>query len=169
MKVTFLLFLAMSCAASMLGTGYAAALDAASRYDAKHQTAGTPAGKQRDHRRASRAPSHARVAIANRPKEFPNSRKRLAAGNPRNDNVRQPVAKKTSTIAKKGSIQNKTVSGTPAVRPPHVFRSSALSPENVRHRGPNPAVIAGSVNIGSANSRTGNTGTINGTRMNRRP
>ena len=164
MKVTRLL-LTMSCAASMLGMGYAAALEAAPHDEAEHHTVGVPTGGRKDSHRASNtnhARSHASLANTNRPKQLPNSRERLTARNPRN--VRESGQNKSGVAAKKGSIQNKTVSGTPAVRPPHVFRSSALSPENVRHRGPNPAVIAG-----SANSRTGNTGTINGTHMSRRP
>ena len=186
MKTACLLFLAIS-GALMCGTGNAVASNPASQQtssessanttgerprehiapavDTKHQTGGTLSGEQKDHRGASNANharSHARVANANRPKQFPNSRERLTVGNPRN--LRQPGPNKSVTVAKNGLIQHKTVSSALAVRPPRVFRSSSFSQDNVRHRGPNPAVIAG-----SANSRTGNTGMINGTRMNRRP
>ena len=183
MKTACLLLLAIS-GALMHGTGYAVPSNPASPEssanraserprehtapadDAKRRTGGTPSGEQKDHHRASNAnharSSHDRVVIANRPKQFPNSRERLTAANPRN--LRQPGLNKSSAIAKRGLIQNKTVSSALAIRPPRVFRSSPLSQDNVHHRGPNPAVIAG-----SANSRIGNTGTIDGTRMSRRP
>jgi hypothetical protein len=73
-----------------------------------------------------------------------------------------PGLGKSSGAAKGGLIQNETVNNTTPVRTPSVNRLTASSFNNTRHRGPNPAVVAGSVN---ANTR--NTGAINGTRMKR--
>ncbi|MGA7447595.1 MAG: hypothetical protein WBQ43_21375 [Terriglobales bacterium] len=58
------------------------------------------------------------------------------------------------------------------VRPPGTVRPTAatLNPSlnNVRHRGPNPAVVGGLAG-GSANLHSSNTGAINGTHMHRKP
>ncbi|MGA8505034.1 MAG: hypothetical protein WB762_05450 [Candidatus Sulfotelmatobacter sp.] len=52
------------------------------------------------------------------------------------------------------------------VRPTAASLNPSLN--NVRHRGPNPAVVGGSAG-GSANLHSSNTGAINGTRMKRKP
>jgi hypothetical protein len=46
----------------------------------------------------------------------------------------------------------------------HTAPRPAQSPNNVRHRSPNPAILGGSVSPSAAN-----TGALNGTRMSRRP
>ena len=79
-------------------------------------------------------------------------------------NLHQPGSDKSGGAAKGGLIQNETVHNALPVRPSSVVRPTAPSLNNVRHRGPNPAVIGG-----SANSDRRNTGAINGTRMNRKP
>ena len=198
MKGTCLLLLTMTCAASMLGTGYAAASNplpqqtnpessantaserptdaghAAPADDLRRQPGGTPSSRQRSYRRASKANhvrSYASVANANRPKQFSNSQAHPMAGNPRN--LTQPELTKSGMVARVGTtreglIQNKTVSNALAVHPPSMFPSSS-SLNNVRHRSPNSAVISGSANSRSANSQTGNTGAINGTGMSHKP
>ena len=103
---------------------------------------------------------------ANRPKQLPNSRRRSIPGNAMN--LHQPGSDKSGAAAKGGLIQNETANNALPVRPPSAVRPrQRVSPSlnNVRHRGPNPAVIGGSA--GNSNSR--NTGAINGTRMHRKP
>jgi hypothetical protein len=77
-------------------------------------------------------------------------------------NFHQPASDKSGG---KGELtQNKTVNNArpvrlqSAVRPTVASLHNALDPSlnNVRHRGPNPAVVGG-----SANSASRNTGTIN--------
>ena len=116
----------------------------------------SPAGAGRV--RGHSAPASPKV---NRPKQVLNSRKGSLAGNAMN--LHQPDSNKSSGAAKSGFIRNETVNNALGVRPPNVVRPTAPSFNNVRHRGPNPAVVGGSLN-----SRGSNTGTINGTRMNHR-
>jgi hypothetical protein len=97
----------------------------------------------------------------NRPKQVLNSRKGSLAGNAMN--LHQPDSNKSSGAAKSGFIRNETVNNALGVRAPSVVRPTAPSFNNVRHRGPNPAVVGGSLN-----SHGTNTGTIDGTRMNHR-
>jgi hypothetical protein len=96
---------------------------------------------------------------ASRPKPLASTRSTL--GNARS--LRQPGSDKSSGAAKSGFIRNETVNNALAVRPPNVVRPAVPLLNNVRHRGPNPAVVGGSLN-----SHGTNTGTINGTRMNHR-
>ena len=191
MKTTCLLFLTMSWAALTHGTGYAvpsspaseptspassansasdhprdpAQRDAAPADDGRHQTGGKASDEQRDHGRASdtnHPPSRASLTKANRPKQLPNSRQRSLPGNAMN--LHQPGSDKSGGAAKGGFIRNETVNNALPVRTPSVVRPTVPSLNNVRHRGPNPAVVGG-----SANSHSSNTGAINGTRMNRKP
>jgi hypothetical protein len=188
MKATCLLFLAISCAALMNGTGYAAPSSPASQQtspqsavkaggddprDGEHATPaddgkhhyGKPSDAQRDHRHASdngHPRSLASLTKANRPKQLLNSRKAAIPG--RAMNLHQPDSAKSGGAAKDGLSQNETVNNARPVRSPSVVRPSVPSLNNVRHRGANPAVVDGSA---STDSR--NTGAINGTRMNRRP
>jgi hypothetical protein len=67
-------------------------------------------------------------------------------------------------VAKKGSIQNKSVTSVSAAQRPNMFPSTSPSLENLRHRGPNPAVIGG-----LAASKPSDTGAINGSRFSRKP
>lgn len=110
----------------------------------------------------SQALSRASTTKANRRNQFPNSnRKPSTAGNPMN--LRGSNSGKHSAVANDRLIQNETVSNVVLARSPNILRPSVELPSDVRHRGDNPAVIRG-----SANSRTGNTGAINGTRMKRK-
>jgi hypothetical protein len=78
-------------------------------------------------------------------------------------NVYRPGSDKSGGAAKSGFIRKETVNNALAVRAPNVVRPTGPLLDNVRHRGPNPAVVGGSLN-----SHGTNTGTINGTRMNHR-
>ena len=178
MKVTRLLFLSlivpMSCTALMLGTGYAAPPQQTSaESSATTPVAGSPSKEQRSSLHASvknHPRSRASLTAANHPKQLPNGRKRSIRGNAAN--LHQPGSGNSSAAAKGGLIQNETASNAMPVRPPGTGRATAatlnLSINNVRHRGPNSAVVGGSAG-GSANLHSSNTGAINGTRMHRRP
>jgi hypothetical protein len=108
--------------------------------------------------RGHSAPASPKV---NRPKQVLNSRKGSIAGNAMN--LHQPGSDKSSGAAIGGLISGKTVNNRALVRAPNVVRPAAPLLNNARHRGPNPAVMGGSLN-----SHGTNTGTINGTRMNHR-
>jgi hypothetical protein len=79
-------------------------------------------------------------------------------------NPRQPGSDKSSGAAKGGFIRGERVNSAMSPGPPNVIRPSVPSLNNVRHRGPNPAVVSGSLK-----SDDRNTGTINGTRAHRKP
>jgi hypothetical protein len=135
----------------------------------KPQNGGISADKPPDHRQASsrnHPRSHAGLTTANRPKQLPISRKGSLPGNAMN--LHPPGSDKSGGAAKGGFIQNEKVNRALTARPTGVARSTvaSLNPlsNNVRHRGPDPAVVGG-----SANSASSNTGGLNGTRMNRRP
>ena len=139
------LLLTVSCAALMQETSYAASPQHASDKNQPHSRAG--------------------LIAANRSKQLPTGRKHPL---PRNAaSHRQPALARSGGSAKGGSIQNETTGRPLPVRPASVRPSVASLnplPNNVHHRGPNPAVVSG-----SANSRNSNTGAINGTGMHRRP
>jgi hypothetical protein len=186
MKVVCLLFLTMSWAGLMLGTGYAAPsqqtpagspanegfrnaasdrlhddhLHATPADDGKRQKEASPSEQQAPRRAAAknRPRSGANLTVANRPKQLPISRKRskpLNATNPYPADL-----DKSGDAAKR---QNRTANNALPVRSTTVVRPTVASLNNVRHHGPNPAVVGGS------SSNTGNTGALNGTRMHRRP
>ncbi len=132
--------------------------------DGRHQTGGKASAEQRDLRGASEKnhpPRRASLTKANRPKQLPHSRQRSLPGNA--INLHQPGSDKSGGAAKGGFIQNETVHNALPVRTSSVVRPTVPSLNNVRHRGPNPAVVGG-----LANSDRRNTGVINGTRMNRK-
>jgi hypothetical protein len=93
-------------------------------------------------------------------KELPNSRQRSLPGNV----LHQASSNKSGGAAKGGLTPNETVHNALPVRTSSVVRPATPSLNNVRHRGPNPAVVGGSPNLHSSNA-----GAINGTRMNRKP
>jgi hypothetical protein len=151
MKVPCLpfLLLTVSCAALMQETSYAASPQHASDENHPHSRA-------------------AGLTAANRPKQPPTGQKRPL---PRNTaSLRQPPLAR-SGAAEGALIQNETTKhGLPvrltSVRPSVASLNPSLNPlpNNVRHRGPNAAVVSG-----SANSGISNTGAISGTGMHRRP
>ncbi len=151
MKVTSLLFLLLtvSCAAVMQETSYAASPEHASDKNHTRSRAGLTAG--------------------NRPKQPATSQKRPLPRNPAS--LRQPALARSGGAAKGGLIQNETTNRGLPVRltsvPPRVASlNPSLNPlpNNVHHRGPNPAVVSE-----SPRWNNGNTGAINGTGMRRRP
>jgi hypothetical protein len=79
-------------------------------------------------------------------------------------NLGQPGSSKFAAAAKSGFVRSETVSNALSARAPSVVRPTAPSVTNVRHRSPNPAVVAG-----APNSRSSNAAALNGTRMNRKP
>jgi hypothetical protein len=79
-------------------------------------------------------------------------------------NLHQPGLDKSGGAAKNGFVRNETVNNALAVRTPSVVRPTAPLLNNVRHRGPNPAVVGGPTDLHSRN-----TAAINGSRMNRKP
>lgn len=178
MKATFLFFLAISCTALTCGTSYAArsspayeqpSSDGASNTVRKARREdrrdGGPSSKQRsDHHVYDENHKHGSASLtgANRPKRLPNSRQHFASGNA--VDLHRAGLEKSAGAAKNGIILNETISNALPVRPPTVVRPAVPSLNDTRHRSPNPAVIAG-----LANSKTGNAGAINGTRVNRKP
>lgn len=194
MKTTCLIFLTISWAALTQGTGYAvpsspvsqptspksstntasdhphnpARRDAVSPRDGRHETGGKASDEQRDLRWGSdtnHPPS--RVSLtgltkANRPNQLSNSWQRSLSGNAMN--LHQAGSDKSGSAAKGGLIQTETVHDSWPVRTSSVVRPTVPLFNDVRHRGPNPAVVGG-----SANSDSRNTGAINGTGMNRKP
>ncbi len=189
MRATCLLFLTLSCAALMSGTAYAAPSTPASQQassesaakivsgdprDATHSAPanegnyrkyGKPSDEQRDRRNVSDtkiARSRPGLLKANRPKPLPNAQERSSPENAMS--LQQPGSNKSVGAAKGGFIQQEAVSTALRGRRTNVLRPTGPLPNDVRHRGANPAVVGGSVN---SNNR--NTAAINGNRMIRRP
>jgi hypothetical protein len=151
MKVTCLLFLllAVNCAAFMRNTSHAAS--------PQHTS-------DRNHTR-----SRAGLTAANHPKQLPAGQKRPQ---PRKAaSLHQPVLARSGGAARGGLSQSETSDHGLSVRrasvPPSVASlNPSRSPlsKDVRHRGPNPAVVGG-----PASWNHGNIGAINGAGMHRRP
>jgi hypothetical protein len=185
MKAACLLFLTVSCAGLMLGTGYAAPsqqtpartpanegtnaasdrshddhLRATPAGDGKHQKEESPSEQQAPGRGAARnrPRGRANLTVANRPTQLPVRRKR---SKPLNTTNPHPPGLGKSGDAAKG--QSRTANNALPVRSTSVVGPTGASLNNGRHRGPNPAVVGGPA------SNAGNTGALNGTRMHRRP
>ncbi len=179
MKTTGLLLLMMVWAAWTQGTGFAVPSSSAnpassppadiertaSPRDGRYQTRGKTSDEQRKHGPAS-GPNHslsrANLIKASHPKPLPNRGQHSLPGN--GMNFHQPTLGKPSGAATGGLIPNQTLGKALPVRMSSVARPIVPSVNNVRHRGPNPAVVGGAPNIYSSN-----TGAINGTRVNRKP
>jgi hypothetical protein len=131
----------------------------------KSQNGGISSEEPRDLLQASSKNHPCRRASLTAPKQLPNSRKRSLPGNA--VNLHPPGSHQSGGAAKGGFIKNEKGNSAPTARPRSVVRPTVAShnplPNNVRHRGPNPAVVRGSANSAS------NAGALNGTRMNRRP
>ena len=174
MKPLCFLFLTIACVLWIEGTTCAASSQQTSAEgSATTPVAGNPSKEQRYPRHASdknHPRSRASLTAANHPKQLPNDRKRSIPGNAAN--LHQSGSGKSGAAAKGGLIQNETARNAMPVRPPGTVRPTAtmLNPSlnNVRHRGPNPAVVGGSAG-GSVNLNSSNAGAINGTRMPRKP
>ncbi len=150
MKATCLLSLTLSCATLLPSTGYAVP----SQQSAAARSANTTDDHRQDagHRHASeryRPRGRPNLTAAKRPKALPNSRNRAVSGH---------------VISRRHRPGPDGFRGASAAGLPGIGRPTVASLGDVRHRSPNPAVVAGSV---GAHGR--NTGTIDGTRMVRRP
>jgi hypothetical protein len=167
MKLNWPLFLMMSCPLLMLGKSYAA--------QSQQPSAGISANDHAPGKNHPRSPS---LTAANHPKQLPNTRNRTT---PQAVVNLHPLTSAKYGGSTKGGLIAGAVNNGPPVRSSGVVRSTeallnnglnaALNPslDNVHHRGANPAVVGGSANSGSANSKTGNTAAINGTHMGRKP
>ena len=141
-------------------TSWAASVQAAS-YAAPSQ----PTSAVRSANASNKNHPRSRVSLAppNCPKRLSNSQKPSIRGNA--SNLRQPGSDKSSSATKGGVTHNETVNNALPVRRLTVAQPNLLSlNNNVRHRGPNPAIIGG-----SANSASRTSGAIDGTRMHRKP
>ncbi len=127
------------------------------------------------------------AAAARRTNQLPNSLKHSTPQNA--TTLRQPSSEKSKSVAKSRLSRNQAVNSPRPLRAPRVaqptvaslnnLRNPMLNPslDNGRHRRSNPAVVSGSANrtgnrgtgYGSANLSVANTGSIDGTRMHRRP
>jgi hypothetical protein len=122
-------------------------------------------GKRRVKLRAPQAahvPLPTKVGKKNRFTRLPNGQPRSMDATPRTPY--QSGLSRSAVVAKKGSIRDKSMTGIAAVRRPNLFPSSSASLDNLRHRGPNPAVIGG-----LPTSKTNERGAINGSRISRGP
>jgi hypothetical protein len=176
MNTARLVLLTISYVAVMLGASYAAPSNSASQQASsesptsavsghpRNEHAASPGSAQRrdyGHGFARNQPrSHASLTKANFPKQLPNNRERLPSGNA----LYQPGSRRSVVAAKERLTPHETIKHGLSVRPPTVVRATGPSLGNVPHHGPNPAVIGG-----FANSKTGNIGAIDGTRMARKP
>jgi hypothetical protein len=125
---------------------------------------GSVSDERGDHRHISDR-NHPRSSLGTvtkeRPKHLPNNRDRFPSRN--GMNLRQPGSDKSGGTAKGGFIRRERVNSAVSPGPPNVIRPGVPSLNNVRHRGPNPAVVGG-----SPKSDGRNTGTIDGTRVHRK-
>ena len=118
------------------------------------KTRGKPSDGQRDR--------HANLTTANRPRQLLNNRKHFVIQKALN--VHQPSKNRSTGAVSKPAAESELNSQARSVRPPNLVPSARSSPNNARHRGPNPATVGG-----TANSNARNVGSINGTRMSRKP
>ena len=183
MKTTCLLFLTMTWAAWTQGTGYAlpsqetspaSSANPASGHpsdagrgapagDGRHPAEGSASDQHRDNGGVSgpnHRPSRTSFTKVNRPMPIPKSRQPPMPGNA----LHPPGSNISTGGAKGGLILNQTVNSASPIRTTSVVRPTGPILNSVRHRGPNPAVVGGSLNL-----RSSNAGTINGTHMNRKP
>jgi hypothetical protein len=166
MKFTQLLWLAIGCTALVPVASYAASSQQAS--GEKQQKERTPDEERTVGGASNRTHSlsRARITAARPPKQLANGQKHSIPG--KAANLHASPSDKAGGLATGGLIQNDGVNNAQRVRPTTLTRPNVASlnplPNNMRHRGPNPAVVGG-----SANSNRINAGAINGTNMHRRP
>jgi hypothetical protein len=130
--------------------------------DGKHEPAAKPSDERQGPGRASGADHHPKpvsLTKANGPKPLPNNRQRPLPPNA----LHPPSSSQPAGAVRGGYIPIQTVHNAPPVQTSSVVRSATPGLNNVRHRSPNPAVVGGSSNL-----RSGKTGAINGTAMNRK-
>ena len=185
MNIKRLLSLTISWVALLPGTGLVAPQDTAPQqtspagatksgsghwHDAladqgKDRMRGRPSDRRLNRRHLSeenRPSGLASTAQTSRPGEIPFNRQHSMAGYPINSLPAGP--NRSEVAAKRVLIHNQVGNVALSTRLHSIATHTASPPSGGQHRGSNPPVI-----VGSANSKTGNTGTINGTHMNRKP
>jgi hypothetical protein len=125
---------------------------------------GKTSGDQQNHPKVSgnKAPAaNASLSKPSRRNELANRRERSASQDYKSSD--RPASDKSAGAAQNGLARNETVNHAPSIRAPSAARLAVPSLSNVRHRGPNPAIIGG---VGNSNSK--NIAALDGTHMNRR-
>lgn len=165
-----------ACAALMIGTSYAvpsnptyeqSSAESPSRVvdDGKHAQHEEASDEQPSHRHPSGNKHLRSSATATAGKHAEQVPKQEAFRNSSTMNVRPAALGESGRAAREGLVHNEILNNSALpTRPPSVVPRTGRSANDLRHRGPNPAVIDGAMN-----SNVRNTGSINGTRMNRRP
>jgi hypothetical protein len=160
MRTACLLFLTMSWAALIPGTGYAVPASGAETGRASgtiHPHSGVPEPPGSTH-----PIKHTLVRpTVNRPKPLSTSRQHSQPGNV--TNFHPPSSNQTGGPANSGFTRTGTVNTPLAFRAPTVGRSTVPLVSSVHHRSPNPALVVGSPNLHSSNAAA-----IDGARVNRR-
>jgi len=148
-------FLTTLCAVFACAAAYAAkGADATAQQNARtsSQSADHAPAAKKDNRRGL-----AIVAKANRPQPLPKNQKHST-------NRQLTGGQRSATRADGMPITNKAATTARSVQLSMASRNSAPSPNMVRHRNPNPAILGG-----SKSSNAVKTGAINGSRMSRKP
>ncbi len=163
MKISLLVALVISSALTLGASDATASNPAPQRLEGAEST--VPAGKRRVQHRApktNQVPKPPHEANTNRLKHPANGQTRSTTATPR----LQPQSRLSQSVVveKRRSIQKKSVTSVSAVQRPSMFPSSSPSLDNLRHLGPNPAVLGG---LGT--SKPGGTGAIDGSHMSHKP
>ena len=186
MKAVGLIFLTLGCAAWTFGAAYPAQSVATAQQTTRGSAAnamgnhtreaehaapndrGTHIGKPSDDQQNSPKVSGNKSPISNpspsksnRPNEIVNRRERSVSEDSKNSD--RSGADRSAGAARNGLARSETVNHAPSIREPSAVRPSVPSLSNVRHRGPNPAIVGG---LGSSNAR--NTAALDGAHMNRK-
>src|SRR5271170_7504992 len=186
MRALGLIFLTLGCAAWTFGAAYpvksvataqqttpASAGNAVGNHsrETEHAAApdrgthiGKPSDDQQNHPKVSGNKAPTPSASLSKPSlrnELTNRRERFASQDSKNSY--DPASNKSTGAAHNGLARNETVNHGPSNRAPSVVRPAVPSFNNVRHRGPNPAIVGG-----AGISSTRNTGVLDGTHMNRK-
>jgi hypothetical protein len=134
--------------------------------DAKQQTNRTRSDGRRDSLGIPPKRVTAGHSSTNQPNRLPRPSSNVRRSTPAITANRRQPASANSGVATNGPFQNKGTGSVVRARHPSVVRSNATptSPNIVRHRGANPAVVGA---LGNTNSR--NAGTLDGARMSRKP
>jgi hypothetical protein len=130
----------------------------------KHPVTGKPSDIHRERGRVPATiplPKRADVAKGNRAQRLPNGRERSIPGNA--TDLRRPGRDRARGARVSGFNPSGTVHDALSARLSNVVRPGVPPLNNVHHRSPNPAVVAGSLN-----SDRRNNGAIDGTRMSRK-
>jgi hypothetical protein len=152
-----LLFLTIGCATLLCSTAHATD-------DTNPKQKASQAAAPTNHRAAVAKPGHGSVPLPKpvTPHGLANKAKKPGAG--------KSINAHHSVFGQRNNPTNTTLNGSRNTIQPHALtpstpaRPNALTPNNARHHGPNPAVIGG-----PKNSATAGTGALNGTALHRSP